>query len=48
MVMQGSVLGAATNAKVFVNDEEVVYAQNPQDRGKGTQNIIITFGEEQQ
>ena len=40
-------LGDARNAKVFVNDEELVYTQNPQDRGKSTQNIIIQFGEEQ-
>lgn len=39
-------LGDARNAKIFVNDEELVYAQNPQDRGKSTQNIVIQFGEE--
>lgn len=40
-------LGDARNAKVYVNDEELVYTQNPQDRGKSTQNIVIAFGEEE-
>ena len=38
-------LGDARNAKIFINDEELAYAQNPQDRGKSTQNIVIEFGE---
>ncbi|MBK3494321.1 helix-turn-helix domain-containing protein [Viridibacillus sp. YIM B01967] len=38
-------LGAASNAKVFVNDEEVEYAIAPANRP--TQNIVIKFSEKE-
>ncbi|BDH61213.1 XRE family transcriptional regulator [Lysinibacillus sp. PLM2] len=40
-------LGDANNAKVFVNDEEIEYVLDPSEPGNSTQNIIITFSQEQ-
>lgn len=40
-------LGNANYAKVFVNDEEIEYTLAPTEPGKSTQNIIITFSQEQ-
>lgn len=40
-------LGNANYAKVFVNDEEIKYTLAPTEPGKSTQNIIITFSQEQ-
>lgn len=39
-------LGNANNAKIFINDIEVAYTTNPQERGKSVQNMIFKFAEE--
>jgi len=39
-------LGNANNAKIFINDIEVPYTTNPQERGKSVQNMIFKFAEE--